>query len=411
MKILIIASLFRPYARGGAEIVAQTIADELKQTHEVIILTTGIWHGFRSLAPRGREEDGLTVYRFYPLNIFSFPSIEEGKSFFIRLIWHACALFNAHSYAAARFVIAKEKPDRIYTHNLTGLGFLVPAAVRHARVPWIHTVHDVQLGIPSGVLIEKKAGVMVADPLFSISRIYSVLMRTAMVSPSSVVYPSQFLRTFYDRKKFFPASNKYVIQNPIPSAMKFTYEEFEEALHARLQALGRNEMFFSYVGLLKAHKGLPDLLAAFFRLNNPNARLVIAGTGTLFDTVARLAQQDSRIMMKGHVSREGVRQLLSQTHCTVVPSLLCENAPMVIQESFAAGVPVIAARSGGAAERVREGENGFSYPPGDVTLLAHALDRLAKLTNKEYETMSTRAYQTVRDDTANLYCKKLLTLF
>lgn len=404
MRILIIASLFRPYTRGGAEIVAQTIADELKKTHEVTIVTTRTWDGFRSFIPHKNREDGLSVYRFYPCNFFSFASIEDGKPFYIRLLWHAFAILNVHSYVALRFVIAKEQPDCIYTHNLTGIGFLVPAAIRHSRAAWVHTVHDVQLAIPSGVLMAKKE----LSSRGFVDRSYSALLRACMGSPAGVIYPSEFLRTFYDRRGFFPKSKKYFLSNPIPDTVRFTREEYQDALHARLISHVNGETVFTYVGLLKAHKGLPDLLLAFSRLKDTGARLIIAGIGPLYDSLAHMAQRDNRISLMGHVSREEMRELYRRSHIAVVPSLLCENAPMVIQESFAAGIPIIAARSGGAAERIHEAENGFPYPPGDVDLLAHALDRAARLTNKQYETMSMRAYQTIQDDTVDLYCKKLI---
>jgi glycosyltransferase involved in cell wall biosynthesis len=44
----------------------------------------------------------------------------------------------------------------------------------------------------------------------------------------------------------------------------------------------------------------------------------------------------------------------------------------VIQEAFAAGVPVIASAIGALPEKVRHGINGMLFPPGDV----HALRSL-----------------------------------
>ncbi|MBI4250462.1 glycosyltransferase [Candidatus Uhrbacteria bacterium] len=404
MRILIIASLFRPYSRGGAEIVVQTVADQLKKNHEVLVLTTQAWNGFRSLLPSKWNEDGLIVYRFYPCNIFSFASIEDGKPFLIRLVWHLFALLNLHSYAVVRSVIATEKPDRIYTHNLTGIGFMVPAAVRHARVPWIHTVHDVHLAVPSGVLM---AGKKSSRPGI-VEWVYSAVTRACMAAPAVVVFSSRFLLDFYERRGFFSKSKKILLPNPTPESVRFRYEEYEDALHARLSSRSSEGTVFLYVGLLKVQKGLFDLLTAFSRLKDANARLIIAGTGPLQAALEKAALQDTRITFAGHMTHNEVRQLYIRSHITVVPSLLCENSPMVIQESFAAGIPVIAARSGGAAERIREGENGFAYAPGDSVLLAHALDRSCKLTNKQYETMSARAYQTVQEDSSEQYCERLL---
>jgi glycosyltransferase involved in cell wall biosynthesis len=44
---------------------------------------------------------------------------------------------------------------------------------------------------------------------------------------------------------------------------------------------------------------------------------------------------------------------------------------------MAAGKPVVASRSGGMAELIEDGEDGFYVAPGDVDGLADTLDRLA----------------------------------
>src|SRR3989338_4620052 len=56
MKIGIVSNLYPPEARGGAELVAQRVADALYQRgHEVFVLTTQPFDGIRSLFPRIRE--------------------------------------------------------------------------------------------------------------------------------------------------------------------------------------------------------------------------------------------------------------------------------------------------------------------------------------------------------------------
>ena len=44
-----------------------------------------------------------------------------------------------------------------------------------------------------------------------------------------------------------------------------------------------------------------------------------------------------------------------------VPSLSSEMSPLVIQEAFAAGIPVLASRGYGNIEQIRHGENGLVF--------------------------------------------------
>ena len=60
----------------------------------------------------------------------------------------------------------------------------------------------------------------------------------------------------------------------------------------------------------------------------------------------------------------------------VVPSVWLENAPFIIREAFAAGLPVVASNLGGMAELVDDGRSGLLFAPGDASDLRRALARL-----------------------------------
>jgi glycosyltransferase involved in cell wall biosynthesis len=59
-----------------------------------------------------------------------------------------------------------------------------------------------------------------------------------------------------------------------------------------------------------------------------------------------------------------------------VPSLWAEPFGLVALEAMAMGTPVVAARSGGLAEVLVDGETGYLTPPGDSNSLAAALRRV-----------------------------------
>ena len=62
----------------------------------------------------------------------------------------------------------------------------------------------------------------------------------------------------------------------------------------------------------------------------------------------------------------------------VTPSIWWENSPLVIQEAFAAGKPVICSDIGGMAEKVRHGVDGLHFETGNPGHLAQLLARLAR---------------------------------
>ena len=57
----------------------------------------------------------------------------------------------------------------------------------------------------------------------------------------------------------------------------------------------------------------------------------------------------------------------------VVPSIWWENSPLVIQEAFVHGRPVICSDIGGMAEKVDHGINGLHFGVGEPDAIARAM--------------------------------------
>jgi glycosyltransferase involved in cell wall biosynthesis len=73
----------------------------------------------------------------------------------------------------------------------------------------------------------------------------------------------------------------------------------------------------------------------------------------------------------------------------VLPSLFGEGLPMVVLESMAAGVPVIASRVQGVPEAVQHRESGLLVAPGSVSQLAAAINSFVR-GDVDYAALSRR---------------------
>ena len=67
---------------------------------------------------------------------------------------------------------------------------------------------------------------------------------------------------------------------------------------------------------------------------------------------------------------------MSAADWVVVPSIWWENSPLVIQEAFMAGLPIVCSNIGGMAEKVTDRVNGLHFTVGDHFDL---LDRIIEL--------------------------------
>ncbi len=117
-----------------------------------------------------------------------------------------------------------------------------------------------------------------------------------------------------------------------------------------IQRKKRNGSFrLLFLGRLDQKKGVENLIRACHRLkieSKPGFKLTIAGEGseaytrTLQDLVSEQSLS-SQVEFVGHVDNDQKRILFEQADVTVVPSYT-ENFGMVVAESLASGVPVIA---------------------------------------------------------------------
>ncbi len=126
-----------------------------------------------------------------------------------------------------------------------------------------------------------------------------------------------------------------------------------------------------YIGQITPIKGVDHLVEAFAAESfGERARLLIYGKldeNTPFGRqLSQVTNQHSNIEFKGPYLRAELAQVLSTLDVIVVPSVWPEVYGLVVQEAFAARIPVIASRIGGLPESVQEGRGGFTFDPAET---------------------------------------------
>jgi len=124
------------------------------------------------------------------------------------------------------------------------------------------------------------------------------------------------------------------------------------------------------VGTLKARKCMDRTLEAFARLAGeyPDARLTIVGIGEMEAQLkGRIAELglEARVELTGGLPHEEVLRLMGEHDLFVLPSW-GEGYGIVYIEAMAAGCIAVGARGEGIEDTIRDGENGFLVPAGDI---------------------------------------------
>jgi len=114
----------------------------------------------------------------------------------------------------------------------------------------------------------------------------------------------------------------------------------------------------TFLGRLKKHK-LPDhAILAFKKIKEqfPNSHMNVIGDGYLLEKLKRMNVGD--ITFHGHISNSEKFDILSRSHLVLVPAIR-EGWGLVVVESNAMGVPVIAYTVPGLVDSVQNGINGI----------------------------------------------------
>ncbi|MCX5801172.1 MAG: glycosyltransferase family 4 protein [Candidatus Eisenbacteria bacterium] len=167
----------------------------------------------------------------------------------------------------------------------------------------------------------------------------------------------------------------------IPSSVRIETSEGEESRLETRSKLGLSEEDFVVlnVGRLSAEKRQETVLevAAVASEKVARAKFIVVGEGRLRGRLERRARElgvEEQVRFLGF--REDVPRLMRIADVFLFPSV-SEGLGTSVLEAMAAGVPVVASRTGGIVEIVEDGATGFLAEPDDVDSMAEAVVRLA----------------------------------
>jgi glycosyltransferase involved in cell wall biosynthesis len=149
---------------------------------------------------------------------------------------------------------------------------------------------------------------------------------------------------------------------------------FTDGAHA-----SRREEIVLFVGRLHKIKGVDVLLeaASFVARMRPSARFVIVGDGDEFSELRERARALNNVQFTGALNSAQVDAWLRRASVFVMPSVplsgQSEGQPRAVMEAMAAGLPIVASRTGGIPELVHDGKGGRLVEPRNPLALSEAI--------------------------------------
>jgi glycosyltransferase involved in cell wall biosynthesis len=198
----------------------------------------------------------------------------------------------------------------------------------------------------------------------------------------------QFIMSHFAHVDLFLAPSRFLLDRYIDWGIEPERIRFED--YGRLPVtpladddVDRPRTRLGFFGQLTPYKGAEVLLEAMKILGQRQVDVHLWLHGANLEKFspeyqeklrALLEQAGANVTFAGSYRHEDLRDLMASVDWVVVPSRWWENSPLVIQEAFLYGRPVICSGIGGMAEKVTDGVNGLHFEVGDPQSLASVIE-------------------------------------
>lgn len=396
MKVLQVLNHFLPQQTAGTEVYTWALSKELQQRGAEVKLV---------IPHYGKQDsadylfDGLSVHQYAE------PSVVDRS-----LIMGFRAPDGLQHFIA---YLKTEQPDLVHFHELAGSNGITLKHVQAAKASGskvLMTFHLAGYSCKTGTLVYK--GETLCDGVIDLHKCSSCYLHTKgyeNVAPYLVNASAVLHQLSIDASKWNNKLGTALGTVPIIAKLKANLHNLVENCdrvvtitnwyQRVLLANGINKDKISYIpqGLplsadavpLQHKKGNQPLQLLFLGRINPfkGLHLLLEAVSTIDPSLVELSVYGNsddeayesglrsktinrtNIHWRGKLQQQDVVATLQGHDVLCLCSTFSEMSPLVIQEAFAAGIPVIASHVYGNAEQIRHGENGLLFRFKDVDSL------------------------------------------
>ena len=380
MKVLMLSHGHPTFSIGGAEVASYNLHQGLNalpdcESHYLARVGPPVTphRGTPFLSLRQKEREALFFANDYDYFRLSNRDLESISQHFVQFVRDV-------------------GPDIVHFHHFLGFGVECLYAVRQAlpHVPIVVTLHEyLSICNNHGQMVKTRNATLCqkASPA-------ECAMCFPDIPASRFMKRELFLKSFFRHVDMFVSPSRFLIERYVDwglprEKMLFLENGLEVGELAPPRTLPNDQArrnHFGYFGQLNQFKGIKVLIEAVARVpardwGEDSVLYVFGGNLEVqpeaFQREFRrlVANAGRRVRFFGSYKSADLPRIMRDIDWVVVPSTWWENSPVVIQEAFLHGRPIITSDIGGMAEKVRHNVNGLQFRAGSAESL---VDRLVE---------------------------------
>jgi glycosyltransferase involved in cell wall biosynthesis len=143
-------------------------------------------------------------------------------------------------------------------------------------------------------------------------------------------------------------------------------------------------LFLGEIGKRKGCYDIPEVVEKVIE-TIPNVRFILAGSGEIEQIEEILEEKgiEKNVFFPGWVRGNEKDKLMKESDIFFLPSYN-EGMPMAILDAMGYGLPIISTNVGGIPKIVNDGENGYTFKPGDIEGFANSIVKILNNTELLY---------------------------
>lgn len=368
-RILVMSHAHPDFSLGGGEIAAYNLFKAYKDSPDV----QDAW--FLGRADRGRGATGAISLR-RPNEYLWEQAVHD---------WHMMKAVHQESLTTwFADLVRALKPTVVHTHHYAHLGLEYLRVIKQVdpSIRIVMTLHEYM------AICSNNGQMIKTGPNFK-------LCSRESFDECRQCFPQKTAEDFWMRKHYFMKHFELVDQFVSPS--EFLRQRYiawglpadkimviengqsgEPPLQPRPLAEGETRNRFGFFGQINPYKGLHVVLEALHQMpKEQRKKIVLEVHGANLEHQSQEFQEKIEALRKplikqgvvqwvGPYQPHELRSRMAGVDWVVVPSIWWENSPMVIQEAFNCGRPLLASDIGGMQEKIKNRVNGFHVAAGNV---------------------------------------------